>query len=165
MAESDVTGLEQLRTAARMLKAMGTEGKGLRRELYAGLNRATKPVRADMKASIPSSLPSRGGLADLATKSTSLSTSTRTGVNTVGVRIRVKSKVQQLRRMDKSGEFRHPVYGRRKSRWVTQSAGVNRGFLDDSFDRGKPEAKAAIVESLDAVARKIAAAVNAARGA
>lgn len=52
-----------LKQLARDLKAAGR--RDLQKELYAGLNRATKPLRAEIKANALATLPSEGGLAAL----------------------------------------------------------------------------------------------------
>lgn len=128
------------------------DAKAIRKELYAGLNRATKPVREDMKASIGPSLPSRGGLAALVMAKASLTTSATSGRN-AGVRIRARHKDYDLKRLNQ-GRLRHPVFGNRRV-WVQQTAGINPGFLDDSFEKQKPEIARGVLRVLDEIARKV----------
>lgn len=128
------------------------DAKALRKELYAGLNRVTKPVREDMKASIGPSLPSRGGLAALVMAKASLTTSAVAGRN-AGVRIRARHKSYDLKRLNE-GRLRHPVFGNRGV-WVEQTAGVNPGFLDESFEKSKPEVARGVQRVLDDIARKV----------
>lgn len=128
------------------------DAKAIRKELYAGLNRVTKPVREDMKASIGPSLPSRGGLAALVMARASLTTSATSGRN-AGVRIRARHKDYDLKRLNQ-GRLRHPVFGNRRV-WVQQTAGINPGFLDDSFEKQKPEIARGVLRVLDEIARKV----------
>ena len=128
------------------------DAKAIRKELYAGLNRVTKPVREDMKASIGPSLPSRGGLAALVMAKASLTTSATSGRN-AGVRIRARHKDYDLKRLNQ-GRLRHPVFGNRRV-WVQQTAGINPGFLDESFEKQKPEIARGVLRVLDEIARKV----------
>lgn len=138
-----------------VLRALRETGdKELRRELYAGLNRATKEVRGDMRASIPASLPSRGGLAALVHARASLTTSATTGRDP-GVRIRARSRDYDLKRMN-AGRLRHPVFGNRGV-WVQQTEGVNPGFLDDPFKKAAPGVRREVEKVLNDIAAKIAA--------
>lgn len=145
----DVRGTEDLARLTRALRAAGESGKGLRKELYASLNRETKQTREDMKASIPASLPSRGGLASLVYRKARLSTSTRGGGRNVGVRI----KGRRLAGLN-AGRVRHPVFGRANS-WVTQTKGIRAGFLDEAFERDKPQLQQAVVNAINAVGNQI----------
>lgn len=128
------------------------DAKALRKELYAGLNRVTKGVREDMKASIGPSLPSRGGLAALVMAKASLTTGAVSGRN-AGVRIRARHKSYDLKRLNE-GRLRHPVFGNRGV-WVQQTAGVNPGFLDESFEKARPEIARGVKRVLDDIARKV----------
>jgi hypothetical protein len=144
-SEFEVRHLEDLARLSRALRAAGSEGKGLRRELYSGLNRATKPVRGEMKAAISDALPSSGGLAADVQRSTRFTTTTSTGAR-LGVRIRARGK-RSIRRMNSTGSFRHPVFGNRNV-WVTQSAGVTKGFLDEPFNKSRPRVQREVIETI-----------------
>jgi hypothetical protein len=128
------------------------DAKAIRKELYSGLNRVTKGVREDMRASIGPSLPNRGGLASLVMAKASLTTSATAGRN-AGVRIRARHKEYDLKRLNQ-GRLRHPVFGNRAV-WVEQTEGINPGFLDDSFEKQKPEITRGIQRVLDDIARKV----------
>jgi len=151
MTSVTVTGTEDLAALTRALRDAGESGKGLRKELYAGLNRATKPIRADMIAAIPASLPSRGGLASEVHRSTKLATSTTGGGSNVGVRIRARGK-HNIRLMN-AGTVRHPVFGR--GAWVSQTAGVTKGFLDKAFRKSEPKVRDAVLDAIRIVAAQI----------
>lgn len=150
VGEFEVRGTEDLVRLSRALKAAGEGGKGLRRELRSGLNRETKETRAEMRAAILPALPSRGGLAADVHRSTRLTTTAATGSN-AGVRIRARGR-RSIRRMNDAGSFRHPVFGNRDV-WVTQS--VKRGFLNEPFQKSRPELQRAIVATIDRVRSQI----------
>lgn len=152
MIETEVHGLDDLQALTKALRAAGDQGKGFKRELYRGLNSATKETRADMKAAIPASLPSRGGLAAEVHRTASLTTSTIGGGRNVGVRIKARGK-RNLRLMN-SGVVRRPLFGN-KQFWFSQTAGVRKGFLDDPFEKNKPEVRDAVLEAIQSVARMI----------
>lgn len=151
MADLELRGADDVDALVRRIR-MHADAKALRKELYAGLNRVTKPVREDMKASIGPSLPSRGGLAALVMAKASLTTSATSGRN-AGVRIRARHKDYDLKRLNQ-GRLRHPVFGNRGV-WVQQTAGINPGFLDDSFEKQKPEIARGVLRVLDEIARKV----------
>jgi hypothetical protein len=154
--DAEVRGLDDLEALTRALKAAGDSGTGLRRELYAGLNRATKHTREQMKKAIPGALPTSGGLAaEVASTASFTATATGSGANT-GVRIKGRRrgrKGSSLARMN-AGVVRHPVFGNR-SVWVDQTAGVTKGFLDEEFQQDKPELRDAVIEVIQSVRAQI----------
>lgn len=151
----EVRGLDDLANLARALKAAGDEGKGLRKELYSGLNRATKPIRTDMNAAVPPTFPEGGGLAALMAKRARFSNSIRTSPGGVGVRLAARGKGRRtLQTAIQDGTIRHPVFGNRKV-WVTQSAGVEGGRPEEAFDKGEPIAKREVLRAISDVRNKI----------
>lgn len=154
MPEVTLRGADDVDALVRRLRTHA-DAKALRKELYAGLNRVTKGVREDMKASIGPSLPSRGGLAALVMAKVSMTTTASTGKN-AGVRIRVKGRKGggDIGRMSKTGVVRHPVYGNRGT-WVSQTEGVDKDFLDEPFMKSKPEVARGIQRVLADIARKV----------
>lgn len=151
MPDIELRGTADVDALVRRIRTHA-DAKALRKELYAGLNRATKSVREDMKASIGPSLPSRGGLAALVMAKASLTTSATSGRN-AGVRIRGRHRDYDLKRLNQ-GRLRHPVFGNR-SVWVQQTAGVIPGFLDEAFEKSKPEIARDVRRVLDEIARKV----------
>lgn len=149
----EVRGLEQLDEVARAFKAAGVEGKALRRELTASLNRATQGTREDMKESIPQSFPTRGGLARSVEASAKFSTSTSSSARSLGVRIRARGR-GALAMGNAQGMIRKPVFGNRKV-WRTQTAGVHKGFLDEAFEKSKPKVQDAVLDAIAKVASQI----------
>lgn len=148
MADAEVTGLDDLVRVSKALKATGD--KGLRRELSAGLNRATKPTREDLNAAIPDTFPSGGGLAGQMAKRARFSVSTRASERTTAVRLVARGKGRRtLQNATQHGQITHPVFGNRKV-WVTQTSGVKAGLEETAFEKNKPTVKR---EVLGAIAR------------
>ena len=154
MPDVELRGVDDVDALVRRIRTHA-DAKALRKELYAGLNRVTKGVREDMKASIGPSLPSRGGLAALVMAKASLTTTAAAGKN-AGVRIRVRGRKGggDIGRMNRTGVVRHPVYGNRNV-WVSQTEGVEKDFLDEPFMKSKPEVARGIQRVLADIARKV----------
>lgn len=140
-----IRGAEQLGDLAKQLRAAGDEGKGLKRELYRGLNRATKPLKAEAQKEAGSRLPQSGGLAALVAKS-KFSTRTRTGRDPA-VTITAKGTGATT---DK-GFVRHRVFGR--GPWVRQS--VEPGWFTDTMRAGAPAVRKELNEAIETVADQI----------
>jgi len=141
-----VEGADKLRIVTRALKQFGD--KGLSREVYRGLNRATIPLREDARRSAASRLPQRGGLAQRVAKS-KMTTRRRAGRNP-GISIQAKG-MTQLRSMDR-GSVRHPVFGR--GPWVTQR--ITPGWFTEPMEAGAPEVRRELLRVLDEAARELA---------
>ena len=149
MADLEIRGAD---TFARVSKALKRAGdKELRKELYAGINRATKPMRAEAKKSAERNLPRTGGLNKRVARAR-LTTRRRTGKNP-GISIVAKG-MDQLALMDR-GYVRHPVFGNRK-RWSTQPIPDAEGWFTTPMEDGAPQARKEIVKSLDGIAKKLA---------
>jgi len=142
-----VRGAEQLGDLSKRLRAAGDQGKGLRRELYRGINRATKPLKADAQKAAADRLPQSGGLAGIVAKS-KFSTRTRTGRNP-SVSIQAKGTAAQA--TDK-GIIRHRVFGR--DVWVTQQ--VPPGWFTETMQAGAPHVRRELLEAMENVVRQIA---------
>src|SRR5260370_21656713 len=105
------TGPEQLRLLSVRLRAAGTEGQGLRRELYKAVNHAVKPLAAEIRdpAHLQAYMPARyagvlaGDLRVTATKST--------GRNP-GVAVKAKGRRPRRKgvKVD-AGVLQHPLFG------------------------------------------------------
>lgn len=151
MADFEVRGSDDVDALVRRIRTHA-DAKAIRKDLYAGLNRVTKGVREDMKASIGPSLPSRGGLAALVMAKVSLRTVAKGG-RSASVSIKARHRDYDLKRLNQ-GRLRHPVFGNR-SVWVQQTEGVNPGFLDEPFEKSKPEVARGIQRVLSEIARKV----------
>lgn len=149
MADLAIVGADKFQKVARELKKAGD--KGLSKELYSAINRATKPLRAEAKKSAAQKLPKAGGLNKRVSR-TRMSTRRRGGKNP-GVRI-VATGMEQLAMMDK-GHVRHPVWGNR-GRWVNQPIPDAEGWFTQPMEEGAPIVRREIVDAIDKVAKQLA---------
>lgn len=147
--EVQVAGADQLERLGARLKDLGD--KELRRELFSGITRATKPLKLAAKQSARAKLPKRGGLNELVASQAKLSTRTRVTGKTVGVRLVAALGKTNLRLMDR-GELRHPVYGNRAA-WVVQE--VEPGWFSDPMHAGEPLVRREVLSALDDLERKL----------
>lgn len=145
MAEPDIriVGAEKLQRVARKLKETGD--KELRKELYSGIQRAAKPVKAAMQAAARAQLPKAGGLNNFVADG-KFSVSTKAGSNP-GVTIKAKKGGGADR-----GRIRHPVFGN-KAVQVTQQ--VDSGWFTQTGKDAAPVVRAELLKVIDDVARKI----------
>lgn len=127
------------------------DAKAIRRDLYRGLNSATKGVRTQMIDAIPNALPRRGGLAEQMKAKVGSRTTAKSG-KYAGVSIRFASKGYDIRTL-MGGQVRHPVFGHEP--WVEQTAGVNPDAFVEAFARQKPDMQRAISRVLEDIARKV----------
>lgn len=146
-----VTGAEQLRALARDVRAAGD--KGIRREMYRGIQRATKPLKAAAQASALEHLPAGGGL-NRRVAGARMSTRTRTGGANPGVRIvaREGKASIDLAALDR-GRLRHPLYGNRRY-WYLQR--VPDGWWSRPMTQGADTVRRELVAALDDVRRQLA---------
>ena len=128
------------------------DAKAIRRELYSGLNRATKGVRGQMIDAITDALPQRGGLAEQMASKMRTNTSAKSG-KYAGVSLWFKSSGYDIRTLT-GNRLRHPVFGNRNV-WVDQTTGVDSEAFTGEFDKQKPDIQRAIVNVLEDVARKV----------
>lgn len=144
-----VKGADKLDKVARALREAGD--KELQKELYAGLNRATKPLRGAAKESALENLPHRGGLNRRVARAR-MSVRRRGGKSPS---IKIVAKGMQLGRIDARGQVKHPVYGHR-DRWVIQNISKAEGWFTEPMQKGAPEVRKELIRTLDQIARKIA---------
>ena len=141
-------GAEEFAKLARDLRAAGD--KDLRKELYRGLNRATKGLKDAAKDSARRTLPQGGGLADRVARAR-FSTRARAGRSPS---IRIVAKDSKGRPVDlyalDQGTVRHPTFGRRP--WVAQR--VDPGWFTEPMERGAGDARRHIEAAVAEVARK-----------
>lgn len=151
MINVEVVGAEKFATLAKALRQAGD--KDLQRELYAALNRSTKPLKADAKASAAATLPSRGGLGKRVAK-TRMTTKRRTGRNPSVSIAANPGAVADPKRIDR-GRIKHPVFGR--GPWVLQD--VPWGWFTRPMHEGASEVRKQLVKAIDDVAAKVARSV------
>lgn len=145
MDDLTIRGAEQLGDLARRLRAAGESGKGLKKELYKGLNRATKPLKAEAQQVAARTLPQSGGLADLVARS-KFRTSTRMGRDPS-----VSIMARGVGATTDKGFVRHKVFGRPP--WVTQQ--VQGGWFTETMRKGAPIVRKELSEAIENVAKQI----------
>jgi hypothetical protein len=145
MGEVTVRGAEELALVAARLRQVGD--RDLRKELLSGLNRATKPLKEDVKQSALRTLPQRGGYARQVAAGKIATKNRMTGRNP-GVRV-----VSQLGRGADRGQLRHPVFGN-KQVWVVQP--VTPGWFTKPLETGADKVRGEVLDVLEQVARKLA---------
>lgn len=148
----EITGLENLARLSRAMRSAGEQGKGLKRELRTSLTRETKQTRANMRKAIAPALPQRGGLAADVLRSTRFTSTLSTGGD-LGVRIKARGR-RSIRRMNATGTWRHPVFGRRDT-WVTQYGPRLPRFLDKPFESSRPQLQYAVSQAIARVRSQI----------
>lgn len=145
MAEA-IRGAEQFAELSKRFKEAGR--KDLRIELYRGINRATKPLKEDVKKGLEEYMPNR--YAVVLRRKLKLTTSKRTSAKAPGVIIRARAD----NRLDQvnDGNLRHPLWGMRKY-WFDES--IKPGFFSDVLYEDADKVADAIQDAMDEVAKKI----------
>lgn len=148
-------GPYQLRVLSRRLREAGTEGQGLRRELYRAINDAARPLTAEIKSpeNLRSHMPNR--YADTLAGDLTVSAAKRGGRDP-GITIRARSGRGRRRKVAllDQGVIVHPVYGDREH-WIRQTSGMHPGFFDDPARRAAPEIRKQVGQAMATVAKKI----------
>lgn len=149
-----VTGAEEFGILARRLKEAGA--KDLRKELYAGINRSVKPLRADVKQAAGEQLPGR--YADIIATTMKISARKRAAGQNPAIYLVGKAKTSRGSDRDlgslNRGRLRHPLFGNRK-RWYDQR--IRPGFWSGTLTADAPKVRQELVEAIQKVARKIEA--------
>lgn len=152
MVDLDVRGADDIDALVKRIREHA-DSKALRKELFQGLNRATKEMRGELIEVIPAALPRRGGLADRVKARTTSRTSAKSG-KWAGVSMRFAARGHDIRTLT-GKRLRHPVFGNRKV-WVDQTKGVEPSLFMAKFEDQKPHLQDAILRVMNDVARKVA---------
>lgn len=152
MADIEVRGAEDIDELVKKIRTHA-DAKAIRKELFSGLNRATKDIRGEMIEVIPAALPNRGGLADLIKSKTTSRVSAKGG-KWAGVSMRFQSKGYDIRTLT-GKKLRHPVWGNR-SVWVDQTAGVDPAVFTAKFEEQTPVLQDAVLRVMNDIAKKVA---------
>lgn len=123
-----VEGGADLRSVSLRLKAAGEVG--LKREMYAAIRLATKPAKDAVRASALATMPHGGG-ANKQIAAKKIISSTLTGPNTAGVRLRMKDQSRL-----NAGLLLHPRFGDR-SKWFATN--VPPGFWTTPLVAMRPQ--------------------------
>lgn len=149
--EIRITGSEEFTALARKLREAGRTD--LRRELYKGINRAVKPLTADVKKAPPKYLPS-GYAAEfgLKVKTSKRSTGRGAGVRLIGSAFTPRGRPRELARVNR-GQLRHMLFGD-PGFWYPQA--VKPRFWDEPLEKDAPKVRKELLRVLRDIARKIA---------
>lgn len=143
-------GAAKLAALGKQLK--GPAGKELRKELRIGLNRATKPLKEDVKKGIPLYMPS--GYGPVLQKAFRARTEVRQSQNarvTITATAKGRRRNRDVRALNK-GILRHPVFDNR-DHWVMQK--IKRGFWSERLAAGAPKVRAEVQAVIARVNDKI----------
>lgn len=148
-------GPYQLRLLSKRLREAGTEGQGLRRELYKAINEAARPLAAQIKSAenLRSHMPNK--YADVLAADLNVSAGKRGGRDP-GVTIRARTGKGHKRKVGllDQGVIVHPVYGNREH-WVKQTRGMHPGFFDDPAKKAAPQIRKQVGQAMSVVAKRI----------
>src|SRR5437868_1243897 len=147
MVNLQIKGADQLGDLARQLKAAGESGKGLRREMFRGIQHAAKPMKEDARKAAAAQLPQAGGLAKVVAAQ-KFSVRTRAGRDP-GISIRATGSGMTTDR----GYVRHPVYGDAEV-WVRQQT-KGKGWFTRTLQRSAPLVRRDLLKAMQSVANKI----------
>lgn len=150
MPQPSLTGTEQLEAVAKVLR---DAPKDVRRQSYAAMARAVRPLTQAVKAAAPTYMPSRYG--SLLAKSLRVRTQRRTGRN-AGITLIGKAKGRGTKGRDvgglNRGELRHPLYGNR-GHWYPQH--VRPGFWDNPLQANVAVVRKELLHVLDEIAKRV----------
>lgn len=141
----------------RLSKALKAAGQtGLRKELNKGLKKAGQSLIPDAQAALRQSLPSGLGRRGRANLTVQVRTGRDPGV-TVGKRFNSRGAGighSNAVLINRTGEFRHPVFGHR-DRWVAQRTRGGKGWFDDTMRRNAPRVRPDIERAIQDVIGEI----------
>jgi hypothetical protein len=146
--EIEVLGAEQYAALAKRLR--DAADKGLQRELFAALNRGTKPAREKVLHDLPAYLP------DVYAEELEPHLRLRTSRRASGIRITAKAKGPRGDRYVgplEGGTLRKPLFGNRR-RWFSQD--VHPHFFSEPIKDTAPEIREQLVQAMENVAAQIA---------
>lgn len=152
-----VQGAHQLASVAKQLREAGD--KGLQRELYAGLNRAVKPLRAEAKAAAAEAIGDKHGYGAQVARSMRVSATRRMGGRNPSVRITARRADTPLTRLDR-GELRHPTFGRWKTkdgRSLAATTRVRAGWWEATMRAQAPTVRREIAAAITRVRAQLRA--------
>jgi hypothetical protein len=150
----------QLAELSQRLKDMGTEGRGLRRELYKAMNDSVDPFRQEISSTehLDPYMPNR--YAGVLAGDMSVRTAKRSGDRvSVSIVVEGRRRRRQVQRINQ-GVLRHPVFGRstiprQDWTWRDQAAAMRPGFFDNAVNAAAPAIRDRMAAAMDAVAKKI----------
>lgn len=147
---SGLRGINQLADVARAARLAGGEVPKKLRKGLTGLGPPAKKAVQKETARLPS------GYRTLLAKAIRVRVKADTGFTTAGVSVVTHATGQQRRRdipAINKGRLRHPAYGHRRRKWVTQR--VPPGFWDDAMDTVSDDAHQRVRDVLDETTRTL----------
>lgn len=130
--EFQLTGGEQFLALAKRYNAMGRQGRGLWKELNAGIEQAAQPMVDEVEASASRYLPD--AYAAIVRTKLTVRVSRATRGSSIGIKIvgtaKGRSKGRRLKTIDQ-GTLRHPVF--HMDNWVDQR--VQSGFWSEPMSQ------------------------------
>src|SRR5262245_41038793 len=108
MVDITVTGADEFGRLARKLREAGA--KDLRKELYAGINRAVKPLRTDVKTAAAEFMPARYG--PTLAGSLKVTARKRGGGSNPAIFLVGRAGNRRIDAVNR-GQLRHPLFGNR----------------------------------------------------
>jgi hypothetical protein len=136
------------RQFTELARRLQTADRELRSELYRGINRATKPLKENVRKSARDRLPRSGGLGRRVAASKIVTKRRMSGKN-AGVRI-VGTSGYDIGSINR-GRVRHLTYGHLP--WSDQA--VKPGFWTDPLMAGRPEVRREIQMVMDGMKKKL----------
>ena len=153
MADLEVIGTAEFVQIAAKLKALGSDGRVLRRELRNELKDAARPMVDAVRSHVGEYLPS--GYAPIMTAGLVVIPSQSLRGATAGLKLTGHAKGvtrrRHIRTIDR-GTLRHPVYGNRE-RWINQR--VTPGFWSDPMYDSSDEAFEQIQQAIRKAIQKV----------
>lgn len=157
---TEVTGGLELRALSVRLKAMGTDGKGLRRKLSKGMNEAVLPLAKEIGslAHLEPYMPNRYAAVLASDLTARISNSSASATPRVEVLAKARAHRRKLVLLD-AGFINHPIYAdgpRSTWNWSnTQTSGMRPGFFTDAVKDQSPQIRDKILAVMTEVAKEI----------
>lgn len=147
---SGISGLEGLNKLAAAYKE---GGRKVRTRMAAGLREAADPLAKYVVKEGSAKMPKSGGLADRLAASDGKITVSLLGKN-AAVSIRVSNGPKdRIRKIDKTGQVKHPVWGNRSAWTFTKTAAH---AYTDAFIQGAPPVRQAVQLAVQEALNEIA---------
>jgi len=161
-----IEGGKSLDALAKVLRKVG-DGKELRKQLLAALREAGQPAADDMRTTLASKLPRRGGASKVLTKKKrTFAVRNRlsgSAAQSAGVRIVSTDAKHDYDSLERRGRLRHPIYPgdrpRRSWRWVEQKVPTE-GVLEGVLHEHEPDFLAGIQKAMTDAAAAVEQAIE-----
>lgn len=154
MIDIRVEAAERIARVAAEVRLLG-DGREIVNQMAKEIRQAVPPVRKAVRGRFLKVLPKRGGFAVWMTKA-SIRASVRRGAKSAGVSLVAGRNAQghraDLRRLDRTGVWRHPYFNNRKE-WYPQATAP--GFFSEGVQEQADEFRDAIVRAVNKAERTV----------